>query len=371
MHSTGAGYAASLYRRLYGTDEAVKVQNQWQDNLQKIRRAKVAVLGVPSDTGAGLMRGANFGPLGIREAFLQQFSGYQREILDLGDVICVPQLLHDEMLSESQIASTRRELYPDSKEPFPVSPLSITEQTLMTVTELNPEIKIILLGGDHSVSWPAMLWGHSRFQDNLGILHFDAHTDMMDYRLGVKYCFSTWAFHAHKLFKPHHLMQVGIRTSKKGKDFWTHHFPIEQIWANEIPFQEEAAIEKIVGHFKKLKVREIYISNDIDGTDVKSAPATGTPEAEGLSPEFVLKLIQTMGQEFNVIGGDIVEVAPPLSLDRGARSYRLGGAGPALCSLPRPGKQEAAVLDARRILQAHEPRPRRTRRYAVGRRGGI
>ena len=61
--STGAGYAAILLKQLYGTDSPKEIQSAWEDSLQRIRRVEGVILGIPSDTGAGILRGANFGPL--------------------------------------------------------------------------------------------------------------------------------------------------------------------------------------------------------------------------------------------------------------------------------------------------------------------
>ena len=164
--------ASTLVALRHGFTAAI--QSAWEDSLQRIRRVGAIILGVPSDTGAGILRGACFGPLGIREAYLQQFGQYPKSAVDVGDVLCVPQLLHDEMLSSDQMAATRRELYPGKEEPLPVSPLSITEQVLMALYELNPEAQILILGGDQSVSWPAMLYCHRRCGEDFGVLHFDA-----------------------------------------------------------------------------------------------------------------------------------------------------------------------------------------------------
>ena len=56
----------------------------------------------------------------------------------------------------------------------------------------------------------------------------------------------------------------------------------------------------------------VYFSNDIDGTDEKWASATGTPESEGVTPEFLVALIRRLGENVGIIAGDIMEVAPPL-----------------------------------------------------------
>lgn len=314
--STGGGYALRLLTRLFESSDPKCIQNKWEEQFQKIRRVEGFVLGVPSDTGAGVMKGANFGPLGVREAYLDQFDGYPKGILDLGDIICVPHFLRDEMLSTRQIDATRKVLYPGIDEALPVSPLSIAEATLQALFELNPQANIYLLGGDHSVSWPAMVYCHQRFGSDFGVLHFDAHTDLMDKRLGVEVCFATWAHQALQFLQPYHLVQLGIRSSSKTKAQWAQLHPVVQFWAAEILGNEDSVIEKVCEHFKKQKIQNIYISNDIDGTDCKEAPATGTPEPVGLTSGFINKMILEIKKNFNVFGGDLVEVAPPLSGER-------------------------------------------------------
>jgi agmatinase len=60
-------------------------------------------------------------------------------------------------------------------------------------------------------------------------------------------------------------------------------------------------------------VEKVYFSNDIDGTDDAHADATGTPEPAGLEPDFVVELIRRLGRDVGLLGGDVMEVAPPLA----------------------------------------------------------
>jgi agmatinase len=78
---------------------------------------------------------------------------------------------------------------------------------------------------------------------------------------------------------------------------------------SSIEFQDlgvAAAIEKMKARVGK---RPMYISIDIDVLDPAHAPGTGTPEAGGLTSRELLSLLRaTAGM--NVVGADIVEVAP-------------------------------------------------------------
>ena len=80
-------------------------------------------------------------------------------------------------------------------------------------------------------------------------------------------------------------------------------------------------------------MRDVYLSNDIDGTDAGAAPATGAPEPNGLSVAFVRALIQRLGNRTSLIGADLVEVAPSVGGSEGARATLEVGARYVLDSL--------------------------------------
>jgi agmatinase len=81
--------------------------------------------------------------------------------------------------------------------------------------------------------------------------------------------------------------------------------------------------ERVVDHLRAVGVRRVYVSNDIDGTDAYWAAACGTPEPGGLEPEHVLAVLRAVGSQFEILGADLVEVAPGLSLDREAAGRTL------------------------------------------------
>src|SRR3954469_15213128 len=119
VHTVSTGKAAQLelQRRLYGSPPtagaqargrgtggagAAGGQARWRATLAAVASARVAILAVPSDTGAGLVRGAAFGPAALRAAVLDAVPDFpecaaRRGIVDVGDVFVVPQLLDDDM----------------------------------------------------------------------------------------------------------------------------------------------------------------------------------------------------------------------------------------------------------------------------------
>ncbi len=329
--STGKAAQLRLQKALYRADSEDAVRAKFREQLDQIPTAKGFVLGIPSDVGAGFVRGANLGPQVIRSTLLEVESDWgarmaKAGVIDIGDVFVVPQLLHDDMLSDAQKLATRRALYPDHVEAnLPVSPLSIAERVCDLVFAQNPKIAPFIIGGDHSTAWPAVSALSRARTDRWAIVQPDAHTDLLENRLGIKYCFATWSFHANELFnRDGRLVQVGTRASGKKKEHWEGTLNVRQFWADECRRHPSESLDAVIAYLKSVNASAVYFSNDIDGTDDEWADATGTPEPWGLEPDWLFKLIRRLGSEIGLLGGDIMEVAPPLrQIPRGAHKTTL------------------------------------------------
>jgi arginase family enzyme len=297
----------------------------WREHLEDVVNAKLAILAIPSDTGAGIVRGAAWGPMAIRAAL------GRAPVLDLGDVFCVPQLLDEAMLSAEQRARTQDALWPelpgDLRRTLPVSPLGMAERVRRLLAVIAPQLRVLMLGGDHTVTWPVLAPLLDAPTDDLGIVHFDAHTDLLPERLGITYCFATWAYHVNAALQANaspsapsqRLIQLGIRASGKPRSHWEQTLGVRQVWADEArSLSPDALADLVVTHLRERGVRRVYLTNDIDGTDAHFAAACGTPEPDGLTPQQVCAVISAVGQAFDVIGADLVELAPGLSLDAAA-----------------------------------------------------
>lgn len=320
--STGRDEQRALQRRLYRAASDEEVDARWREELEAARTARAVLLGIPSDAGGGLQRGANLAPAALRARLVDDHGARLERaraagLVDLGDVFCVPQLLEDEMLSDAQLASSRRALYPDLDEEvrreLPVSPLSIAERALSLVLAGNPRVKVLALGGDHSTALPVVR-ALSRVRPGLGIVQLDAHTDLLRERLGVLHCFGTWAYHANELVgRGGRLVQAGIRASAHDRSHWESTLGVRQLWAAEVRRDPAAALDAVLAQLRDAGVSGVYLSNDIDGTDPAYADATGTPEPGGLEPDWVRALVRRLGAELGLCGGDLMEVAPQVA----------------------------------------------------------
>jgi agmatinase len=312
----------SVQSDIYQNSDKNIIFEQWRESLLEIEtdNKKPLLLGVCSDCGGGIHRGANWGPLFVRKA-IQEISG-RESYLDVGDIRVNPHLLHDKYLNEDTIENCRDVLFSDENKHLPVSPLSLTEYFCDRINELQRPKKIFAIGGDHSVSYPLVRsWIRSRKKlgKKVAIIHFDAHTDLMSSRQGIDYCFATWAFHIlEDLGNPKNLIQLGIRSSGQPKKYWEEKIGVQQFWSDEITTKSIPDIsQKIINHLTSEEIDELYVSFDIDAIDEKYASATGTPEPNGLSPEMPQMILAPILEKFQLTGADMVEVAPWVARDMG------------------------------------------------------
>ena len=190
------------------------------------------------------------------------------------------------------------------------------QDTLARVTAFYDElvslgIRPMTAGGDHLVSLP-VLRALAR-QQPLGMIHFDAHTDLWDsYFGGFKFTHGTPFRRAIEegLLDPKRVIQIGIRGTMSDKtdiDFAEANgvriVRIEELMARGSDAVMDEA-RAIVGH------RPIYVSFDIDGIDPSFAPGTGTPEIGGFTTFDAQTMVRGL-RGLDIAGCDLVEVSPP------------------------------------------------------------
>ena len=72
----------------------------------------------------------------------------------------------------------------------------------------------------------------------------------------------------------------------------------------------EAVADDCIGKMRKFN--KVYITFDIDALDPGYAAGTGTPQFGGLTPRMALTLLEKLFTELDIIGFDVVEIAPSL-----------------------------------------------------------
>lgn len=304
--SSGASpYATRLHQARYGSSERVHVEELWRRSLSESATADLVLIGIPTECGSGSMRGAAYGPTGIREAV--EKAGGLSGVCDLGDILCIPHLLHDDMLNETQILQVRDAVFKDWVTEFPVSPLSITECVIRGLLQRRVGAPVIIsLGGDHSVTGAILPPFIEEYGKGLGVLHIDAHSDLSEHRFGISLTYSSWIMHVERRSKLGALAQFGLASHPDREQVSDRLLQVGASGATQ------GAVEDVVAWLSAKGIKQLYVTIDIDATDRQHAPATGLPASQGLKPDLILNLLMRVGASLHIVGADIVEVAPPL-----------------------------------------------------------
>jgi agmatinase len=259
--------------------------------INEVTDVDVAIVGVPFDTGVSYRPGARFGPNHVRESsrLLRPYNPAAnvspfatQQVVDAGDIAANPFDIEEAI---SSIHKSYDQLLERAK-------------------------RVVTIGGDHTITLP-ILRSLKAKHGPISVVHFDAHLDTWDSYFGADYTHGTTFRRASEegLLDPEGCMHIGIRGPLyAAKDLTDDKALGFQIFSS-VEFQDlgvAAAIEKMKARVGK---RPMYVSIDIDVLDPAHAPGTGTPEAGGLTSRELLSLLRaTAGM--NVVGADIVEVAP-------------------------------------------------------------
>lgn len=172
-------------------------------------------------------------------------------------------------------------------------------------------IRPLSAGGDHLCSLPILRAVGAK--KPVGMVHFDAHTDLYDsYFGGFKYTHGTPFRRAIEegVLDPKRTIQIGLRGSMYDLDDfeWGEKMGVRLMRIEEAmelgPQKVMEIARQVVGD------GETYVSFDIDMLDPVYAPGTGTPEVGGFTTFQAQQMLRGL-RGLNIVGADVVEVSPP------------------------------------------------------------
>ena len=249
-------------------------ESSWDD-------ARIVVLGVPLDSASSYRPGARFAPEGIRNVFesLEEYSLdlavdiEQVPFYDLGDLLMEGSETYSNLIRGQKIIA---DMVKQGKKP-------------------------LVIGGDHAVTYaPVKVLFENVYQEDLVLLHFDAHLDLRPGYMGDDYS------HASVIYR---LLELGVRE--------IYQFGIRSAATEEVEtarrqtrFYPHQILEPLREIMPQLQGRPVYVTLDIDVVDPGLAPGVGTPEPGGITSNHLLQLFPVLKQ-LNIVGFDVVEVNPP------------------------------------------------------------
>ena len=259
--------------------------------LQDVQRARVAVVGVPFDSGVSYRSGARFGPSAVRAAskLLRPFHPPLRiepwgtqQVADAGDIACNP---FDIAEAIGQIDAAAEVIGHSADH-------------------------LVAVGGDHTVALPLLRWTSRRF-GQVALVHFDAHLDTYDTYFDAPYTHGTPFRRAAEedLLALDRSVHVGIRGPLYAptdlRDDADLGFAV--ISADDVARQGVDAVAEAIR--SRVGDRRVYLSVDIDVLDPAHAPGTGTPEPGGLTARELFMTLRAL-EGVEIVGADVVEVSP-------------------------------------------------------------
>jgi agmatinase len=154
----------------------------------------------------------------------------------------------------------------------------------------------IILGGDHSISFPVAKSFARKFSP-LDILHFDAHPDLYEELYGDRYSHGCPFTRIMEEGLAQNLVQVGIRAATGEHREMAAKYGVRMIEMKDI--QENLSLEF---------TNPLYISFDMDALDPSAAPGVSHHEPGGLTTRQVIRILHAL--EAEIVGLDVVEVNP-------------------------------------------------------------
>jgi len=249
------------------------LDRNWMGQNPDYETSKIVMLGLPFDGTVSYRPGSRFAPEQIRLASwgLEEYSPYfdkHLEDVNFHDAGDLEFPLGNTYKTLDVIQKNVEDIYADGK-------------------------KVFGIGGEHLVTLPEIK-AVSKFYKDLAIVHFDAHTDLREEYLGEEMSHSAVIRHSSKITGAQNLRQIGIRSGMK----------------EEFEFMKKHnTLAKKFSDLDALKNKPIFVTVDLDVLDPSIMPGTGTPESGGLTFNELIDWFRYL-KDFNIIGADVVELAP-------------------------------------------------------------
>ncbi|MET1181515.1 MULTISPECIES: agmatinase [Bacillales] len=244
--------------------------------------SEAVLYGMPMDWTVSFRPGSRFGPTRIREVSigLEEYSPYlDRELeevkfFDAGDI---PLPFGNPQRSIDMIEKFVDSVLDAGK--FPMG-----------------------MGGEHLVTWPVIKAMFKKYPD-MAIIHMDAHTDLREDYEGEPLSHASIIRKSAELIGPKNVYSFGIRSGLKEEFQWAKE--------NGMHISKFEVLEPLKEVLPQLAGRPVYVTIDIDVLDPAHAPGTGTVDCGGITSKELLASIHEIARsEINVVGCDLVEVAP-------------------------------------------------------------
>ncbi|MEO8065725.1 MAG: agmatinase family protein [Candidatus Doudnabacteria bacterium] len=228
--------------------------------------------------------GTDKGPAGLIEA------SYQVETFD------------DELLDDIQ---NQIKFWTTHQPELPKEPEAACALLKKIVSEIIDAKKLpVVIGGEHSISYGFAQALNEKYKE-VSVLVFDSHLDLGDRWSLNPFTHAAWLKYSLGLPNIKKATLVGIRNFNKLEyEFWQSNPDRVKVFLARD--RKSWKIDEIVNSLGE----NVYLSFDIDCFDAAMIPSTGTPEPGGPFWDEILPIIREVCKRKNIVGMDLVELAP-------------------------------------------------------------
>ena len=249
------------------------LDRNWMAQNPDYETSDIVMLGLPFDGTVSYRSGSRFAPEQIRLASwgLEEYSPvFDKELANVN--------FHDVGDLEFPLGNTYKSL----------------DMIQENVEQIYKEGKRVFgIGGEHLVTLPE-IQAISKFYNDFAIIHFDAHTDLREEYLGEEMSHSAVIRHCSKIVGADNIKQIGIRSGMKEE--WVF-------------MKKHNTLCHKFSDIDCIKSKPVFVTVDLDCLDTSIMPGTGTPEAGGMTFKELNEWFKYL-KDFNIIGADVVELAP-------------------------------------------------------------
>ena len=177
------------------------------------------------------------------------------------------------------------------------------------LAQVPPSTFLTVLGGDHCTAI-ATLTAEARRHPGVSVLWVDAHPDLCDFSRGGRWtcgCAMRRALDVSGIDPRRVVIAAGRDFDPEELEFIASHEML-LVSARQLARDFSASVDRIAA---RLAGTKLHVSFDIDALDPAYAPGTEIPSAGGISTRDALEMLRIVHDRVQLVGIDVVEVAPP------------------------------------------------------------
>jgi len=290
-----------------------------EDNLTFYEKAnladKLSVIGIPLDIGKD-GTGTAKAPGYLRShGLLEMLDSIGLSWHDFKDIVCTPK-------ESANLGDTHVKYLEEI--------VRVAEESARFVNqEISAGKKVLALGGDHAISVGTISGASVACGGDLGVIWIDAHGDMMTHEntisgnihgmpssamMGLGHPALTNILKPGSKIKKENIVYIGLKDLDQAEVDLIRREKLTAITVMDLMRHGFSAVTNAVDALNQ-RVKNIWVSCDVDSIDSQDSPATIMATRGGLSYREITNIARYIGKECSLVGMDLVEVVPDRDVD--------------------------------------------------------